>query len=517
MNHHHHHHHPRYHNHHQQQQTKAISTIAAAVTARRKQQRRRVGIPFFLLLVLITLFVALTVTFLVTVAVLSPLILTTTTSTTLSNYDSSSSSYLLDFLEDFTYAKPRRRPWRNNDSNTSNNSTNSASTDDHSNVSNIVPWVIFYHIYIPPRKGKVGQAKALEVVEEQLAQVAASRNNYYHLKSAKNNNNMTASQQQQQQQQHYHSITASSSLVVWTVYYTTSGVANVITTSWMRQACRAHFLNCIPTEPHLLVGDEDVTLNHLYDYCQYHKQQEDESSVVDSTRHDDDRAAVVVVYMHTKGTHHAAQGRNDAWRRHLTAAVTYPDCLHAVSTSTTTTTTTTTTTRQQEHDDFELLEKKCDVCGLQYVRCRIFWSLCIVQMIYLVFSSHDLFCLCISTTTTTTTMTTTRFYPIWTTFFTGNFWTARVSDDAMTISVLYYVYDLHVEIACRGRLTRFFLFLSVCVVAKVLLHSNALASTQLYASIARCGRFGISSIKCFFFFYYYYFVYFLASRALSCQ
>jgi hypothetical protein len=311
-------------------------------TARQKRPRYFLvrGVPFLVLV----LCVALAVTF-VTVIVLPHLMLTTTLS--------SSSSYLVDLLEDFSYnyeakSSIKTRPWRNTENiNRTRTSGDSSSTAAAGNDENMVPWVIFYHIYIPPRKGKVGQTKALEVVEEQLVQIAASRNLYMMTMSITTTTTQNSTS--------FVTTTTHPSVAVWTVYYTTTGVKNVITVSWMRRVCQAHSLKCIPTEPHLLVGDEHVTLNHLYDYCQYRRRQDNIDNDNDSTAAN----TAVVVYMHTKGTHHSAQGRNDAWRRHLTSAVTHPDCLNAVLASSKSSSSSSFTTAK--------LDKSCDVCGLQYV------------------------------------------------------------------------------------------------------------------------------------------------------
>jgi hypothetical protein len=329
----------------------------AATRARRKRPRYFLvrGVPF---LVLITC-VALAVTF-VTALVLRHFMSTTTTT----------SYSLVDLWEDFCFYETTSsiptRPWRNTKSRTisgdSPSSTLATAADKDDNV--VVPWVIFYHIYIPPRKGKVGQTKALEVVAEQLVQIAASRNLYMAAATTSTAMNSTLLYTTVKTTATHHPAAA-----VWTVYYTTTGVPNVITASWMRRQCQAQYLKCIPTEPHLLVGDEDVTLNHLYDYCQYR-------NTIDNDNDNDNHTSAtatenVVVYLHTKGTHHSAQGRNDAWRRHLTAAVTHPDCLTAVaSTSSSSSSSSYYTTTKK------LLDKSCDVCGLQYASL---WFRCFIH------------------------------------------------------------------------------------------------------------------------------------------
>lgn len=166
--------------------------------------------------------------------------------------------------------------------------------------------VVFYHIYIPPHKGKRGIQQALEIVEEQLTQIATLQ-------------------------------------PPAAVYYVTTGVDQVARHQ-AQATCRQLGLTC-QWMGHWSEGQETLSLTRLYDFCQTHP-------------------SASVVYLHTKGSFHSNHGKNHVWRRSLTqAALT---CLGEAGSAPAKSDTT------------------CNVCGLQ-------------------------------------------FYPVWTTFFPGNMWSASCS------------------------------------------------------------------------------------------
>ena len=171
---------------------------------------------------------------------------------------------------------------------------------------------VFFHVYIPPNKGKRGIQEALNIVQEQLSQIGSSSSNRG----------------------------AGNLLDNLSIYFTTTGVKHVAKRQ-AEQTCYLQNLNC-HWMGHWEQGQEDLTLSRLYQYCQH-------------------SPTAKVVYIHTKGSYHANGGRNHAWRWHLTqAALT---CAQE------------TTTWSNYH---------CNLCGLQ-------------------------------------------FYPVWTTFYPGNMWTASCS------------------------------------------------------------------------------------------
>ena len=130
--------------------------------------------------------------------------------------------------------------------------------------SNAAAITVFYHVYIPPDKGKKGIQQASDIIQEQLSQI----NDY----------------------SDSHAIT---------IYYTTNGVEQVAQREAER-ICREKGMNC-HLMGHWTDGHEDVTLTRLYRYCQTN---------LPST----------VVYLHTKGSYHSNKGKNHAWRWHLTKA-----------------------------------------------------------------------------------------------------------------------------------------------------------------------------------------------------
>ena len=255
---------------------------------------------------------------------------------------------------------------------------------------------VFYHIYIPPNKGRRGYVRTQEIVQEQIDQIGKAARIYGKR---------------------------------WVVHYTTTGEQSnrrqtYVTKEWLEQvACRKHtpFLRCVPNGPHKEIGSEEITLHALYRYCRRHHKNQNDNQHHHSDRHShshrnenrqqprrhllqqDERHNVtvrnnnnhgerhhqsttvvdipttptktkrrIVIYLHSKGTYHSAGGRNDVWRRALTHAATHTSCLaslhhhthHHTTTTTTTMTTenasTSTTTAPSSH------ETLCNVCGLQF-------------------------------------------------------------------------------------------------------------------------------------------------------
>eukprot|EP00977_Amphora_coffeiformis_P007517 scaffold1640_cov161-Amphora_coffeaeformis.AAC.40 len=127
---------------------------------------------------------------------------------------------------------------------------------------------IFYHIYIPPNKGRKGIQQALDIVRGQIDQISGSgilQSNQRHL----------------------------------SLYFTTTGVETVAKRA-AEQACYEKGLVCY-WMGHWIEGQEELTLTRLYNYCQRNP---------DST----------VSYLHTKGSYHTNKGQNHPWRFHLTKA-----------------------------------------------------------------------------------------------------------------------------------------------------------------------------------------------------
>ena len=141
------------------------------------------------------------------------------------------------------------------------------------------PFAIFYNIYVDPLD-KFRIDNALNIVEEQIAQVGTSFANRYPYKR-------TVS-----------------------LYYSTVG--GPIHRSWMISLCRMHGVNCNFLK-HWDEGDEDVTLQRIHDYCGEHPNN-------------------TVAYIHSKGSYHSEEmdpmwaGQN-RWRRHMTDAVLSKSCL----------------------------------------------------------------------------------------------------------------------------------------------------------------------------------------------
>jgi hypothetical protein len=95
-----------------------------------------------------------------------------------------------------------------------------------------------------------------------------------------------------------------------TIFYNTIGKEGVLDPAHMASICAEHNnVLCIHLK-HYNEGFEELTLQSLYDYCQYNSDSDDR-----------------VVYMHNKGSYHSAYGEADRLRRHLTMAVTNEMCL----------------------------------------------------------------------------------------------------------------------------------------------------------------------------------------------
>lgn len=107
------------------------------------------------------------------------------------------------------------------------------------------------------------------------------------------------------------------------VYYNTIG-AEPVDTARVDRLCHSIGLTKCRHLQHYRSAFEEVTLQALHDYCQYHDG--------------------LVGYIHTKGTYHAVSWNGltqDTWRRHLTMATVHNDCLS--------------------------LPDQCHVCGLQAI------------------------------------------------------------------------------------------------------------------------------------------------------
>ena len=196
---------------------------------------------------------------------------------------------------------------------------------------------VFYHIYIPPDKGRYGLERTREILQEQLTQVGQA---------------------------------AKAHGTVWTVYYTTTGAVGnhypklAITQKWLeQQVCQTHapFLHCVPNGPHEEIGYENLTLHAMYKYCQSHDTNDRHNNLNNnplhhhhnSTLHSSSGATRIVIYLHSKGTYHSSGGRNDIWRRALTHAATHGSCLASLTHPSTT-------------KDNNNTQSMCNVCGLQF-------------------------------------------------------------------------------------------------------------------------------------------------------
>jgi len=136
-------------------------------------------------------------------------------------------------------------------------------------------WSIFYNIYIPSDKGSRRVRQAMQIVEEQLDQIALS-------------------------------YVASKEDRPVTVYYNTIG-KELVHIAIDRICSSKANVRCEHMD-HFLEGHEDVTLDKVYDYCQTHE----------SSR---------VVYIHSKGAFHPKGSDQEYWRQSMMDAVTSESCL----------------------------------------------------------------------------------------------------------------------------------------------------------------------------------------------
>ena len=170
---------------------------------------------------------------------------------------------------------------------------------------------VFYHMFANPNKKlpskqnqNVGGARSvltkeqtMGIVQEQLHQIAHA-----------------ASLFRNQSDYNHH----------WELRFASVGEEGVINSTWIKDSfCHEHDLEC-HSLGHVREGHEEVTLQHLYNFCVDHPDQ-------------------TVIYVHTKGTFHAHVD-NHKWRHFLTSAVLKPACLFALL-----------------HE-----QQQCNVCGLQF-------------------------------------------------------------------------------------------------------------------------------------------------------
>lgn len=137
------------------------------------------------------------------------------------------------------------------------------------------PWTLFYHVYFPPNN-REGYAHTAAIVAEQLDMLGRSY------------------------------ATQNFSPVL---YYTTVG-ERLRNQTWMTELCRNNRLQCIAL-PHAQEGQEDLTLQSLYNFCKAMPSQ-------------------TVLYLHSKGSFHAAGAKfatQDIWRQRLTEAASHQLCL----------------------------------------------------------------------------------------------------------------------------------------------------------------------------------------------
>lgn len=137
------------------------------------------------------------------------------------------------------------------------------------------PWSIFFNIYIPKSDNEDEVTFAIDILKEQLDQIAKSP-----------------------------ACTRQSV----TLYYTLIGNANALDASAMQRLCleRSPNLHCRLLQTRE-TGSEEVTLRRVHAFC---KQNPD----------------FRITYLHTKGSFHYSE-KNTNWRRLLTAAAVSPDCV----------------------------------------------------------------------------------------------------------------------------------------------------------------------------------------------
>ena len=141
--------------------------------------------------------------------------------------------------------------------------------------------IIFYNLYIPP-EGEAGIANAINVIEDQIGQIADEMKKLNATKSG-------------------------------VVFYNLIGNEEAFTQEQMSNLCRRSHpnLDCQMLQYYSEAG-EAVTLQDVHDFCH-----------ADRAMHDD---SLRVVYLHSKGSYHS-QKENHIWRRIMTSASLHPQCL----------------------------------------------------------------------------------------------------------------------------------------------------------------------------------------------
>jgi hypothetical protein len=219
-------------------------------------------------------------------------------------------------------------------------SSSSSSPSSSSSLMASPPYAIFYNIYIPPPdtvtggsggdqdqtgQGQADVRNALRIVQEQMNQVGES----YAATSARQNNQTL------------------------TVYYNTIGHATALNATYMSHVCSkagktdnsSSSSSCLRCQHmrHYDQAYEEVTLERVQEeYCRRHESHK-------------------VIYMHSKGSYHSYGGKNEAWRRHMTMAVTDERCLVNNPPSNINTNDNINTNNRTTEED-----GTCNVCGLMF-------------------------------------------------------------------------------------------------------------------------------------------------------
>jgi hypothetical protein len=120
------------------------------------------------------------------------------------------------------------------------------------------------------------------------------------------------------------------------LHYTLIGAAFPSPHYLEERYCQPHGVQCSPIA-HLASGNEEHTLQALYDHCHHHEA----AAAADAADAADATTTTVVAYLHSKGTFHPTP-HNRNFRRALTDAALHVDCL-------------------------TLSVDQCNVCGLQFV------------------------------------------------------------------------------------------------------------------------------------------------------
>jgi hypothetical protein len=148
---------------------------------------------------------------------------------------------------------------------------------------------VFYNIYIPADQGDDAMNKAINIVREQIGQVATAMG--------------TSTPTQAKRET--------------VVSYSTVGAA-ALNATWMDHLCSSSsssdsIVSCRHMH-HYESAQEEQTLQRVYDFCLVHPEE-------------------TVAYIHTKGSFHNKAWNGlpqETWRRHGTAAAMSPECLAAV-------------------------------------------------------------------------------------------------------------------------------------------------------------------------------------------